>query len=127
MPKRPTTLFEAEFNRAMDLRESKPYEALAIFKNLDEKYPNEAVIKGIIASVYFTYLKRFDEALPYARNAVSLSPRSELASLTLFHTLSNLNFEAEALEEARRYVRLKGMTPGYEFLFSELDGNGYFD
>lgn len=119
--------FELDFNKAMDLRESKPCEALAILKNLENKFPKEAVIKGTIASIYFTYLKQFDEALPYAREATLLSPRSELASITLFHTLVNLGLETEAFDEARRFIKRNGVTQEYEFLFNELDDNGVFD
>ena len=126
MRKPRTSEFESEFNRAMDLREPNPEEALSIFKDLNKRHPNQAVITGMIAAVYFTYLERYDEALPYARATVMLSPRSEMASLTLFHTLSHLGFDSEALDESRRFTRLNGITPEYEFLFSELDDNGHF-
>jgi hypothetical protein len=117
---------EPEFNYALEIRETNPLEALNILHDLDKRYPDRAPINGVIATTYFTYLKRYDKALPFAQKTVSLSPRSELASLTLFHTLANLGYDEQAMAESRRYTKLAGVSTAYEFLFSEMDDNGFF-
>jgi predicted Zn-dependent protease len=127
MPLGALTEIEPEFNYALEIRETNPLEALNILHDLDRRYPDRASINGVIATTYFTYLKRYDEALPFAQKTVTLSPRSELASLTLFHTLANLGHDEEAMSESGRYIKLNGVSPDYEFLFSEMDDNGFFD
>jgi len=53
--------------------------------------------------------------------AVSLRPRSELASLPLFHTLRHLGRSSDAFAEMRRFLALRPESHEYELLRAELD------
>lgn len=77
---------EAEVNYALSIRENKPHEALNMLKKLDEEYPEQAALTGLVAGTYFL-LKDWNQALPYFTASVRLSPKSELASIGLFQTL----------------------------------------
>ncbi len=65
-----------------------------------------AAILGTLAHIHFT-MKKFNEALGFYKEAVELSPKSELASLGLFHTLWNLNRVWDAYGEAKRFLSLR--------------------
>jgi len=126
MTKEERAKIEPELDLAIKIREKRPYEALKLLMILNENFPDQPIITGMIGSIYLT-LKDWTNALPYLKSTVVLSPRSELASLSLFHTLANLGFDDEAMTEAKRYVRRNGLTPEYEFLFTEMDENEYFN
>jgi predicted Zn-dependent protease len=53
--------------------------------------------------------------------ATSLRPRSELASLTLFHTLKHLDRVNDAFGEMRRFLALRPESHEYDLLRQELD------
>jgi hypothetical protein len=117
---------EPEFNRALDLRESNPAEAILILKELDDRFPNKAVVTGMIGGIYHI-LEDWTSALPYYRKTVALSPKSETASIGLFHSLWHHEHFDEAFSEARRFIKLNGVTESYTLLMDELDDNGIFD
>src|SRR3712207_2806544 len=95
---------EPEFDRALRLRDGGDLlGAAAIFERLDAEYPNRVAILGMWGSLYFR-LRDWARALPLYRRAVELSPKSELASLGLFHSLWGVGRSEEAFAEMRRYL-----------------------
>lgn len=63
--------------------------------------------------------KRLGEAEAHFRAAVEAAPKSELASLNLFHVLADRNRGNEALAEAVRLLSLRESL-GYRELFDEM-------
>ena len=118
-------LIEPEFNRALELRENNPQEAIRILTELDRRFPDRSVIVGTLGSIYFS-LKDWANALPVYEKAVLLSPKSELASLGLFHSLWHHERFEDALEESKRFIRINGLTSEYSILLDELDDGGMF-
>jgi Tfp pilus assembly protein PilF len=53
--------------------------------------------------------------------AIALRPTSELASLSLFHTLKHLGLVGEAFEEMRRFLMLRPESHEYHLLCEEID------
>jgi tetratricopeptide (TPR) repeat protein len=117
---------EPEFNRALDLRQNNPNEAIQILEQLDHRFPGQAIITGMLGSIYHS-LGDWVNALRYYRRTVALSPKSELASLGLFHSLRHHERFEEAFDEARRFIKLNGITEDYRLLMQELDEHGTFD
>ena len=118
---------EPDFNRASKLRhDGQPHEALEIFNKLNDQFPNQPPIIGMLAAIHFTG-KNFAAALPCFEKLVKLSPKSELASRGLFVSLMRHERKTEALDEARRFIKLRGLTDEYAFIMQELDENGSFD
>ena len=63
-------------------------------------------------------------AVPYLlKRAVELSPRSELASVGLFHSLWDLGKVNQAFAEMRRFLRLSD-SPEYSKLLRDLTVEG---
>ena len=118
-------LMEPEYNRALALRENNPHEAIRILKELDRRFPNHEIIVGTLGSIYFS-LKDWANALPVYERATQLAPKSELASLGLFHSLWHHERYDDAVEEAKRFIRINGLTPEYSLLLDELDDEGMF-
>jgi len=118
---------EPEFNRALDLwHEDKPFEAIKILKQLNKEFPNQPTILGMLGAIHFT-LDDWANSLIYYDKAVILSPKSESASIGLFHSLWHHERFDEAFEEAKRYVKLNGFSKKYDFIMKELDENGVSD
>ena len=67
---------------------------------------HRAAILGVLAHIYFTQ-RDLSKALDCYIETVSLSPKSELASLGLFHTLWDLGRAGEACNEAKRFLSLR--------------------
>lgn len=114
---------EPSFNRALDIREKNPLEAIKILKELDEKHPNQPAIIGMIGGIYFG-MNDYAQSLPYYEKVAHLSPKSELASLGLFHCLWRHERIDDAFEEARRFIKLNGYSEEYAFALEELDDSG---
>jgi hypothetical protein len=117
---------EPEFNRALDLRETNLPESIRILTDLDRRFPNRGFIVGMLGGIYHG-MKDWQNALLYSQRAVVLSPKSELASLCFFHSLWHHERFDEAFCEARRFVKINGMTDLYSSLMSDLDDDGVFD
>jgi tetratricopeptide (TPR) repeat protein len=56
--------------------------------------------------------------------ATALHPTSELASLSLFHTLKHLGSVREAFDEIRRFLTLRPESHEYHLLRQEIDEYG---
>lgn len=92
-------------NDALSLKSQGQYsKGLKIMKQIEKQYPNNSVVHGIIASLYYEK-NDFEKSEKYFRKTVELNPNSELASLGLFHSLIFLNKVNEALYELRNFVK----------------------
>jgi tetratricopeptide (TPR) repeat protein len=110
---------EPEFNRALKLRDQGDWLGAAeVFEQLNKENPNQSVILKMWASVYF-HLEDWHKALPLYERAASLSPKSELSSLGLFHSLWNLGKQEEAFAEIRRFLSISD-SKEYRQLIKEM-------
>lgn len=98
---------EKLFEEAIALRDShKPLEAIEKFReilSISSKY--EAAIFGLMGHIYYQ-MKDLSNSLDCYQKSTNLSPKSELASIGLFHTLWDLGREWDALAEAKRFLSL---------------------
>ena len=96
------------FREAMVLRDAgrlgEAVEKLQYILSLSPE--RKAPILGPLAHIYFL-LKDHENARSHYVEALSLSPRSELGSLGLFHTLWDMGKYREAVEEARRFLSIR--------------------
>jgi predicted Zn-dependent protease len=93
-------------NEAIKLRDARRYaEAKAKLLALADEHPDSASVFGILADVYWR-LHSLDNAIQCFARASKLSPKSELASLGLFHTLWEAGQTERALDEMERFMSL---------------------
>jgi len=112
--------YEAEFNQALDLwHGGDPETAVDQLERLAEQYPNQVAIHGVLGGIYHYELDRAAEALPHCQKAVDLAPRSEPASIDLFHALYALGKHREAWAEMRRFVSIAD-SEEYNRLLSDM-------
>ena len=78
-------------------------------------------MNGLIASSYYQ-LKDFSLSQKYFKKTTKLNPKSELASLGLFHSLMELGKTTAALKELHYYI-LHNTPKPYKLTISELQGN----
>lgn len=112
---------ERLFNRALQLRDIGRYDEAAglLIEVLNDGTISEVATLGVLGHIYF--LKEdWPEALTCLEKVVTLSPRSELASLNLFHTLIKLERVDDAFEEAKRFLSI-GDSKEYQRLFKEIN------
>ena len=109
-------------NDALALKSQGKYtEGLKIMKQIEKEFPNDSVIHGIIASLFYEK-NDFKKSEKYFRKTVELNPNSELASLGLFHSLISLNKENEALCELRNFIKTHSIKL-YKVTIDELKEN----
>jgi predicted Zn-dependent protease len=95
-------------------------EAFDVLLPLAEKYPGEFVIFFLLGSVLYQ-CKDFINAAGYLEKAVSLNPYHSLSSMTLIHTLTELNRWHTAFNELRRFLLQKeGNKKEHMLLLREL-------
>jgi len=117
---------EPEFNKASKLwQEGKTAEAARIFRRLNQEFPNQPAILGMLGAIHFTK-GDYVASLEYYQRVVNLSPKSELASRAYYHSLLRNERYDEALAEATRFVKQNGLTKEYEEIMAELDDAGIF-
>lgn len=114
---------EAErlFNEAIQLRDLGEYDKAItnLIEVQNEGTVSDAATLGVLGHIYF--LKEdWPEALKCFVKLVTLSPRSELASLNLFHTFIHLERVDEAFDEARRFLSVRD-SEEYRLLFNEIN------
>jgi len=93
-------------------------EARECLKRLALERPDYASVRGVLAGVLFE-LNEFEEAATEFRATSRLSPRSELASLGLFHSLLRIGDRAAAIAEMKRFTSLRESAE-YASLLSEM-------
>ena len=109
-----------QYDHAFELKNAgKTEEAIALFKNIIKEYGESAVANGMIANLYYIKLHDHVSALPYAKRAVELSPKSELASMALVLCLFEHNYKDEINNEIRRYLRVGKKIDLYKTLLRE--------
>ena len=81
---------EAIFNKAIKLQNNNRHKnALKILFSLEGKYSKFSPLYGLIASSFFQ-AQDFKNSTKYFKKTLKLNPRSELASLGLFHSLEKI-------------------------------------
>lgn len=74
-------------------------------KKLTEEFSKTASTFGLLASLYFE-IESFEEASSNFKKATVISPKSETASLGLFHSLWRLGDQDNALVEMQRFTSI---------------------
>jgi predicted Zn-dependent protease len=93
-------------------------QALALAMPLLDSHPNDARVLGVSAGVLWR-AGRLEEAVGLFARAASASPKSELASLGLFHCLWGLNRPEEAKAEVARFLSIASSRE-YDLLLEEM-------
>ena len=110
---------ESLIDQAYRLKNEEKYEeSVVCFKKaleLEFKPGHELTL----AMILVFGLRRPQEALPYAQNASTKKPKSELASITFFHCLFKLGLKDDAEEEMTRFLNLGIPIDHYEVLLEE--------
>ena len=97
---------EPEFNRAVDIWHSGDgHTAAEILMRLASAFPKNPAILGMLGAIYHR-LEDYARASDYFQQTVSLSPKSELASLGLFHSLWRVGRYDEAVTEMERFLSI---------------------
>lgn len=113
-----------QFNRSISLRdEGRFQEAADVMIGLlagDLTRRQRAAVTGYLAGILLYDLDRPATAEPICRESASLSPRSELASVGLFHALWALRRPLDAFTEMKRFVGGVGQSDEYERLAKEI-------
>lgn len=98
--------YRKALDRAIKLnRQGQWKQAVQSLQRILHQHPNSAAAWGYLAAVYFEHddMKR---AADNFRRATELNPRSEKASLGLFHSLWSLELATEAVAEMRRFLSI---------------------
>ena len=112
-----------EFDAAIKLhRAHKSRQAAKALEQLAADHPSSAPVAGMLGGVYFD-LGDFQQAARWFKRATKLSPKSELASVGLFHSLWELDRTADAVAEMRRFLRGSD-SPEYTKLLRDLTVEG---
>ena len=91
-----TPEFRQLFDHAIDLRnEGRHAEAVRLFERLRVLNPVSASVHAFLGDTFWE-LGRLPDAIRSFQKAVELAPRSEMASLGLFHTLLESGQEERA-------------------------------
>jgi predicted Zn-dependent protease len=110
--------FKASFADAIRLKtEGKLREAKEALNALAAARPSYPPVRGVLAGVLFE-LEEFTTAAEEFGTASRLSPKSELASLGLFHSLLRIGRRVDAIAELRRFIASQA-SPEYTMF---LDG-----
>jgi tetratricopeptide (TPR) repeat protein len=100
--------------------EARTQEAIVEFQRLlDTGDDPERIAPLMIAMLYFHDLDDHESALPYAKQAVTLKPENEMASLCLVHCLFRSDKKDEIRSEIERYLKTGGKVNRYQTLFEE--------
>ena len=103
--------FNSLFEEALNLKSEGDYDrAILVLKKTIRLYPDVSILHWLVGALYFCEFHLPKKALRWFRKAVALAPKTELASLGLFHALWALDRCDEALEELKRYQVLVGYT-----------------
>lgn len=115
------TDFEIEFKRAVELRHrGLTDEAIEIFRKLLETSQHRASVLGMIGGLYLFDKESPTDALPFLEESAKLAPKSEMASVCLFHAFWNLNRTDDAFNEMKRFLALRD-SEEYQRLLAEIN------
>jgi predicted Zn-dependent protease len=98
-------------------------EALRILNPLSDQHPRSAAVFGMLGRAFFEIgdMKKSRDAF---KRAVDLNPKSELASLGLFHSLWGQEAASEAFAEMRRFLSITDSSE-YKTLLRDLAVEGH--
>lgn len=98
--------FDQKLREAIELKNQLRFdESAQILLELRETHPESASVHGLLGYTLWE-LGQLEPAVQSFRRAVNLSPRSELASLGLFHSLLETGDKQSAIHEMNRFLRL---------------------
>jgi predicted Zn-dependent protease len=116
----------AEVNQAIDLWHAGSLDfALEILLRLADEQPSYPTLHGLLGAVYRSKGDH-KSAVGSFRRAVQLSPRKELPSLGLFHSLYALGRKNEAVIEMKRFLSVS-KSEEYNRLIVEMNTGGLDD
>jgi tetratricopeptide (TPR) repeat protein len=93
-------------NRAIRLdQQGDRVAAIAMLEELSHKHPDAAAPPGYLAKIYFN-LDDWPNAEKWFRQATQRNPKSELASVGLFHSLWNQGKGIPATQEMQRFLKV---------------------
>ncbi|MGA2069701.1 MAG: tetratricopeptide repeat protein [Thermoguttaceae bacterium] len=94
-------------NEAIDLAANDQNSvAVQLLTALAEEFPQASSVHGYLAW-FLLQIGRHQEAIEHSREAVSLSPKSERASLVHFHVLWKAGQHIQALDEMKRFLTIR--------------------
>jgi tetratricopeptide (TPR) repeat protein len=112
---------EPIFNKALEFwRGGDGRTAASMLERLALEYPNRPFILGMLGAIYRS-LEEYERAVEYYSRTTALSPKSELASLGLFHSLWRVGRHEEAMAEMTRFTSV-APSKEYDLLVSESLG-----
>jgi predicted Zn-dependent protease len=112
---------EAEFRIATSLRDDGDLAgARAAMERLSTLHPSVFAVWLTLGGVQMSQFD-YGAAEKSLVIAIALQPASELASLSLFHTLKHLDRINDAFAEMRRFLALRPESREYQLLRQELD------
>jgi tetratricopeptide (TPR) repeat protein len=80
--------------------------AVQLLTTLAEEFPRTSSVHGYLAW-FLLQIGRHQAAIGHSQEAVSLSPRSERASLIHFHVLWEAGQRIQALDEMKRFLMIR--------------------
>jgi len=111
--------FAKLLGRAIRHRDKSEYDdAIRILRALVKVKPESASVHGLLGDVYWR-LGRLKQAVQSLKRATELAPKSELASLGLFHALWESGKIERAKAEMKRYLAI-GNTREYDSMIPSL-------
>jgi cytochrome c-type biogenesis protein CcmH/NrfG len=113
-----------QLNQALQLKNREDFqEAIAVLKRAVRDYPSCAETYFLIGGICLYEMDDANTAVPNFAMAVQLSPRSESASLGLFHSLWHLGLQEAAKREMNRFQSMAHSVE-YDSISSELKRKG---
>jgi predicted Zn-dependent protease len=112
--------FAERFRTATSLRDRGDFtQARAILELLAKERATEFLVWLVLGGVQMSQ-EDYEGAEHVFSVAVALKPRSELASLSMFHTLKHLGRMNDAFSEMRRFLTLRPESHEYDMLRQEM-------
>jgi tetratricopeptide (TPR) repeat protein len=109
------------FEMGILLRDQGDYEgACRTFSQFIQNYPDDFAGYLLKGSILLYKMNLVDEALICFEKAVELNPKSELASVALFHCLWEKGRTDDAFEEAKRYILVAGRSEEYGRILDDM-------
>jgi tetratricopeptide (TPR) repeat protein len=108
------------FEQGIQLRLSGRFqEAVQVLEAAVRRFPGHAPAFWYLGGIYLHDLNEATKALSHYKKAVGLSPRSERASLGVFHSLWKLGRRREAMKELGRFLEV-AHSPDYVQILAEV-------
>lgn len=86
------------------LKENQKFdEAIELLEPFIKKYPEEYKLFFLLGSTFYQ-INSYKKSIIFLKKAISLNPSHSLASLTLIHSLGQLNKWNTAINELRRFL-----------------------